>query len=73
MEGGLGTMVVEAVAQEGLTVPVYKHGLYDEFGIVGPPTHLYRYYGMDGARHRAGRDPPVRAGCGSAQDPPLDG
>jgi transketolase len=29
-------------------VPVYKHGLYDEFGIVGPPSHLYRYYGMDG-------------------------
>lgn len=48
VEGGLGTMVVEAVVEEGLTVPVYKHGLYDEFGIVGPPSHLYRYYGMDG-------------------------
>jgi transketolase len=48
VEGGLGTMVIEAVAQAGLSVPVYKHGLYDEFGIVGPPTHLYRYYGMDG-------------------------
>jgi transketolase len=47
VEGGLGTMVAEAVAEAGAGVRVYKHGLYDEFGIVGPPTHLYRYYGMD--------------------------
>ena len=47
VEGGLGTMVVEAVASHGIPTPVYKHGLYDEFGIVGPPSHLYRYYGMD--------------------------
>ena len=49
VEGGLGTLVVEAVASHGLSVPVHKHGLYDEFGIVGPPTHLYRYYGLDAA------------------------
>lgn len=46
-EGGLGTMVTEALAERGLRLPVYKHGLRDEFGIVGPPTHLYRYYGLD--------------------------
>lgn len=47
IEGGLGTLVTEAVAAHGAAVPVYKHGLYDEYGIVGPPTHLYRYYGLD--------------------------
>lgn len=46
-EGGLGTLVTEALAARGHTVPVYKHGLRDEFGIVGPPSHLYRYYGLD--------------------------
>jgi transketolase len=46
--GGLGSMTLEAIAQAGVAVPVYKHGLYDEFGIVGPPTQLYRYYGLDG-------------------------
>ena len=47
VEGGLGTMVQESLAAAGLGLPVYKHGLQDEFGIIGPPTHLYRYYGLD--------------------------
>ena len=47
VEGGLGTLVAEAVGAHGLDVPVFKHGLHDEFGIVGPPLHLYRYYGLD--------------------------
>lgn len=47
VEGGLGTIVQEAVAGSGIQVPVYKHGLYDEYGIIGPPSHLYRYYGLD--------------------------
>jgi transketolase len=46
-EGGLGTMTVEALAAAGVTTPLYKHGLRDEYAIVGPPTHLYRYYGLD--------------------------
>jgi transketolase len=49
VEGGLGTMVVEALASAGVQVPVYKHGLLDEFALVGPPTHLYAYYGLDAA------------------------
>ena len=49
VEGGLGTIVQEALMERGLAPPVYKHGLYDEFGIVGPPSHLYRYYGLDGS------------------------
>ncbi|MGO2096089.1 MAG: transketolase C-terminal domain-containing protein, partial [Candidatus Microbacterium stercoravium] len=47
VEGGLGTMVVEQLAQHGITNPVHKHGLQDEFVIVGPPAHLYTYYGLD--------------------------
>ncbi|MEX2374874.1 MAG: transketolase C-terminal domain-containing protein [Dehalococcoidia bacterium] len=47
IEGGLGTLVQEAIASNKVRTPVYKHGLYDEFGIVGPPTHLYAYYGLD--------------------------
>ncbi len=46
--GGLGSMVVEAVGSGGLRTPVYKHGFYDEYSIIGAPTHLYEYYGLDG-------------------------
>lgn len=46
VEGGLGTMTVEAIAGAGLRTTVHKHGLRDEFAIVGPPMHLYRYYGL---------------------------
>lgn len=49
VEGGLGTLVREAVAEAGLTVPVRKHGLRDEFALIGPPTHLYSHYGLDPA------------------------
>jgi transketolase len=46
VEGGLGTMTVEALAGAGLRTTVHKHGLRDEFAIVGPPLHLYQYYGL---------------------------
>ena len=45
-EGGLGTIVIEALLERGVAPTVYKHGLYDEFVIVGPPAHLYKYYGL---------------------------
>ena len=47
VEGGLGTIVTEALLDRGLSPWLYKHGFYDEFSIVGPPQHLYRYYGLD--------------------------
>lgn len=47
IEGGLGTMTVEALAAHGVRVPLFKHGLRDEYALVGPPTRLYRYYGLD--------------------------
>lgn len=45
-DGGLGTSVLEAVAEGAVTTPVHRHGLED-FAIVGPPTQMYRYYGLD--------------------------
>lgn len=47
VQGGLGTLVREAVAEAGVGVPVLTHGLRDEFALIGPPTHLYSYYGLD--------------------------
>jgi len=46
-EGGLGTLVVEAVYAGGVSTPVFKQGVPDEFALIGPPSHLYRYYGID--------------------------
>lgn len=46
-EGGLGSIVRDALASRGCRTPVYKHGLRDEFAITGPPAHLYTYYGLD--------------------------
>lgn len=47
IEGGLGTLVQEALGAYGQVIPCYKHGLYDEFCIIGPPNHCYMYYGLD--------------------------
>lgn len=45
--GGLGTIVTEALSSHRVNVPVYRHGLQDEYSLIGPPSHLYRYYGLD--------------------------
>jgi transketolase len=45
--GGLGSMTIEALAAAGVGVPVFTHGLRDEYALIGPPSHLYRYYGLD--------------------------
>jgi transketolase len=47
VEGGLGSIVAEHLARRRVTTPVVLHGLQDEFSLVGPPSHLYRYYGLD--------------------------
>ena len=46
-EGGLGTMTAEALALAGERVPLLKHGIPDEYCIIGPPAHCYAYYGLD--------------------------
>ena len=45
--GGLGGAVSEVVAEHGLPTRVVRHGFHDEYALIGPPTHLYRHYGLD--------------------------
>jgi len=45
--GGLGSMVAEAMLLGGVARPLVKHGVPDEYAIIGPPHHQYRYYGLD--------------------------
>lgn len=46
--GGFGAAVAEVIAEEGLACRQVRIGLPDEYSILGPPTHLYRHYGLDG-------------------------
>jgi transketolase len=45
--GGLGGAVAELIAEQGAGVPLHRHGIPDVYSLIGPPTHLYRYYGLD--------------------------
>lgn len=45
--GGLGGAVAEVVADEGLGVKVKRHGIFDEYSLIAPPTHLYKHYKLD--------------------------
>jgi transketolase len=45
--GGLGAAVAEVLSEQGAGVPLHRHGIRDEYVLVGPPTHLYRHYRLD--------------------------
>jgi transketolase len=45
--GGLGGAVAEALTDAGAAVPLRRHGMHDEYGLIGPPTHLYRHHRLD--------------------------
>jgi transketolase len=45
--GGLGGAVAEVVAANAPGTPVHRHGIRDEYSLIGPPTHLYRHYRLD--------------------------
>jgi transketolase len=45
--GGLGGAVAETVTEEGINVRIHRHGIPDVYSLIGPPTHLYRHYGLD--------------------------
>jgi transketolase len=49
--GGVATACSEALVEHGLAgVRMARIGMpADEYSLIGPPTHLYRHYGMDGA------------------------
>jgi transketolase len=46
--GGLGTTVCEVLAEAGVAVPLRRHGIPDEYVLVGPPAGLYAHYRLDG-------------------------
>lgn len=47
--GGFGAAVAEVMAEEGRGGRLLRIGMPDSYSILGPPNHLYRHYGLDGA------------------------
>ncbi len=53
--GGLGAAISEVLAGAGAGTVLRRIGLPDEYSLLGPPTHLYRHYGMDAEGDRGHR------------------
>ncbi len=47
IHGGLGGAVAEVLAETGANCRFKRHGIADEYSLIGPPTHLYRHYRLD--------------------------
>lgn len=45
--GGLGAAVAEVLAEKGSRSRLRRHGIPDVYSLIGPPTHLYRHYGLE--------------------------
>jgi transketolase len=45
--GGLGAAVAEVLTEAGAGVRLHRHGIRDQYSLIGPPTHLYRHYRLD--------------------------
>jgi transketolase len=45
--GGLGSAVAEVLADAGAHCRFRRHGLPDEYALIGPPLALYAHYGLD--------------------------
>jgi transketolase len=45
---GFGSAVAEVLASHGVATRLIRIGMPDQYSILGPPTHLYRHYGLDG-------------------------
>ena len=45
--GGLGDAVASVLAEEGLGIKFRKHGMMDEFSLIGYAEDLYSHYGLD--------------------------
>ena len=45
--GGLGDAVASVLAEEGLGIQFKKHGMMDEFSVIGYAEDLYAHYGLD--------------------------
>ena len=47
--GGLGGAVAEVLAEAGVPARLKRHGIYDDYSLIAPPTHLYKHYRLDAA------------------------
>ena len=47
LSSGFGSAVAEVIAEEGLAARLVRIGVPDQYSLLGPPTHLYRHYGLD--------------------------
>jgi len=47
--GGLGGAVAEVMAEAGTSARLVRHGIFDEYSLIAPPTHLYTHYKLDTA------------------------
>lgn len=45
--GGLGAAVAEVLAESGTATRLVRHGIFDEYALIAPPTHLYAHYKLD--------------------------
>ncbi len=45
--GGLGSAVAEVLADAGTGTRLLRHGIYDEYSLIAPPTTLYAHYKLD--------------------------
>jgi transketolase len=45
---GFGSAVAEVLATRGAGAKLVRIGMPDQYSLLGPPTHLYRHYGLDG-------------------------
>ena len=43
-----GGAYAEVLGDEGKGVRLKRHGIYDEYALIAPPTHLYAHYRLDG-------------------------
>ncbi len=60
--GGFGAAVAEVLAAAGAGARLVRIGMPDAYSVLGPPTHLYRHYGLDGVGVAASVAKALRAG-----------
>lgn len=46
--GGLGGAVAEVLMESGIPCKFKRHGILDQYSLIGKPYHLYHYYKLDG-------------------------
>ncbi|MBP1155777.1 MULTISPECIES: transketolase C-terminal domain-containing protein [unclassified Paenibacillus] len=46
--GGLGGAVAEVLMESGIPCKFKRHGIMDQYSLIGKPYHLYHYYKLDG-------------------------